>query len=270
MPANAEYCPTCGHTNAFVAPGSAITPSTPRPSTSEAAFVTPMPPPVFEASAASAASAGEDETSDAHDPAASGDTPQGGAPTVNIGASTEPARYTPPPAEAWQPGQYGSDATQVGQAPSQPPAYSPDPMQPAHGSAQYTPPPPGWQPGQTQNLPAQQYGAQGYGQPPQINYQYQQQPGVAGVPPRNPTVAFLLELLGIVGFLGIGHIYSGHTGRGIALLLGWWAYLLISGVLTIILVGFCMLVAVLIVPPLSGFWIMRNVERSNDMFRPKY
>ena len=35
-------------------------------------------------------------------------------------------------------------------------------------------------------------------------------------------MGLLLELLGYVGFLGIGHIWAGKTTRGVALLIGYW------------------------------------------------
>ncbi len=273
MPANVQYCPTCGHTNAFVAPGSAIAPSSPRPAPPESGFVTPMPPPAFGADAgANAKDAMPTGGSSAETPPsnleASSDTPQGGSPTANIGSAVEGAHYTPsPPSPAWQPGQYASNPAQGGQAPNQPPAYSPDPMQQGQVLPQY---------GQAQGLT--QYGAQPYaqppapvyGQPPPINYQYQQQIGVAGVPTRNPTVALLLELLGYVGFLGIGHLYAGRTARGIAMLIGWWVYLIVSSILVIVLIGFCLLLVGLVVPILSGLWIKRDLERDNAMFQAQY
>src|SRR5689334_11741152 len=47
-----------------------------------------------------------------------------------------------------------------------------------------------------------------------------------GGPARDPSVALVLEIvLGVFGFLGVGHLYAGRTNLGIALLLGWWAFL---------------------------------------------
>src|SRR4051812_19824817 len=98
MPANAEYCTQCGHTDAFVAPGSAVRPSAPRPDPSQSAFTAPVPPPVSGSTSAA------------------GDTPQGGSPTVNIGAPDGQLNYTPPP-----------------------PAYSPQPLQPGQAQPLYAP-----------------------------------------------------------------------------------------------------------------------------------
>src|SRR5215510_7859831 len=43
------------------------------------------------------------------------------------------------------------------------------------------------------------------------------------------TTALLLEMIfGFFGLLGMGHIYSGRTALGIALMIGWWVYIGIS------------------------------------------
>jgi TM2 domain-containing membrane protein YozV len=181
MPANAQYCPTCGHTNAFVAPSSAVPPSTPGPDAPESTFA------------------------------------------------------TPPPVQ-----QYGQTQD-----------LSP------HAAQQYPQAP-----------------TPSYGQPPQYNYQYQQQVGVAGVPQRDPTVALLLELLGYIWFLGIGHIYGGRIARGVWLLIGYWLYWGIVAFLFLTLVlapiGCVMAIIWPVVPILSGLWIKRDLERDNAMLRPLY
>src|SRR6476661_6204280 len=101
-----------------------------------------------------------------------------------------------------------------------------------------------------------------YAQNP-LGYQYQSQVGVAGTMRRDPTIALLLELLGYVGFLGIGHIYAGRVGRGIALLFAWWAYWCVTVLLFIVLIGFCFALLGLAVPLLSGFWIKNELEKEN-------
>src|SRR5437868_1956991 len=121
MPANYEYCTNCGHTNAFVAPDSAVKPPVPRPVNGES-----------QAETASAAAAGA----------------------------------------GWQSGQY-ADPAQTGQPMpnlTPPPAYSPAPVQ---GSPTYSPSPGAY--------------------------------SIATTPRRDSTVALLLELIGYVFFLGIGH-----------------------------------------------------------------
>jgi hypothetical protein len=187
------------------------------------------------------------------------------------------SQYEPPsmnPA-SWQPGQYSYGGPETMPPP---PPYSQAPAQQAPPPYGYTPP----QGQPTQYMPPQQYGQpQGYpqagpptvstpGQPPVYqpgNYgggypQYSQQPvGYGNVVPKDPTAGLLLELLGYVGFLGIGHIWAGKTTRGIALLVGWWIYLSMSWLLTIVLVGCLMLVASIAVPIASGLYLKSEMER---------
>ena len=93
-------------------------------------------------------------------------------------------------------------------------------------------------------------------------------------PPRNPLMGFLLELIGYIGLLGIGHMYSGHIPRGIVLTLAWILY----GVIVLIFVlpasaaiTFCTLGTVqcfaypfyaiyFIMPILSGFWVHNDLD----------
>jgi len=89
---------------------------------------------------------------------------------------------------------------------------------------------------------------------------YPQQP-MSYAQPKDPTAGLLLELLGYIGFLGIGHIWAGKTSRGIALLVGWWIYLACSGVLTIVLIGCVMLVAALVIPIASGLYLRNEMQR---------
>jgi hypothetical protein len=206
-----------------------------------------------------------------------------GTPSIDAGNI-----YSPPPPSSpagWQPGQYNSGAAGTtdlsggtppmptpppySQAPAQPPpqyGYTPPQGQPT----QYMPPP------QSQYGPPPSYPAAGPptvstpGQPPNYqpgNYgggypQYPQQPvGYGTVQPKDPTVGLLLELLGYVGFLVIVHIWAGKTTRGIALMVGFWIYLIMSWALTILLVGCLMLVAGLAVPIASGLYLKSEMER---------
>ncbi len=221
MPASARFCPNCGYANADVAP----TPS------EEAAVIQPP-------------------------------APDSGSPMIDI-TDRSGLPYTPPapagpagPAPgAWQPGQYNS-----GSVYTPPPSNLAPQLQP-----QYAPPP--QQYSQTQSF--QQQGMQvqppaqslpEYSQAP-LNRQYQPQAGLAGASPRDPTIALLLELLGYIGFLGIGHIYAGRTARGIASLVGWWVYVGLSAVLTLLLIGCLMLFAGLAVPILSGLWVKNELDK---------
>jgi TM2 domain-containing membrane protein YozV len=106
-------------------------------------------------------------------------------------------------------------------------------------------------------------------QPP-VNYQYQPQVGVAGTPQRDPTIALLLEFLGYIGFLGIGHIYAGRVTRGIVLLVGWWIYWAVTFVLFIVLIGFCFALLGLAGPIASGLWIRNEMEKENALARQRY
>src|SRR5437868_13316239 len=102
------------------------------------------------------------------------------------------------------------------------PAFTNNPQPaPAAPVLTQTSPPPDY----SQNpLPTQTQALGSYTPPALQGGQYQSQMAVAGVTQRDPTVALLLELIGYVWFLGIGHMYGGRMVRGIVLLVGWWAY----------------------------------------------
>ncbi|HST03566.1 MAG TPA: hypothetical protein VLQ48_02400 [Chloroflexia bacterium] len=178
-----------------------------------------------------------------------------GTPTVNIGGSYAGTSAPDSDPYSWKPGQYTapSNPGYSEQGQGQPTRYNPPP--------QYAPPPqydPNRVPqGQTpQYMPnqMQQYGG-GYPQAQQPQY------APYAVAPKDPVVGLLLELLGYLGFLGIGHIWAGKTTRGVVLLLGYWAYMAVSVVLTIVLVGCLMLVATLAIPLISGFYLKNEMER---------
>jgi hypothetical protein len=101
--------------------------------------------------------------------------------------------------------------------------------------------------------------------PPALQYQYQSQVGVAGITQRDATVALLLELIGYVGILGIGHMYGGRLARGIILMLGWWFYwgIVIVLAITVVFAPVACFMAILwpVVPILSGFWIRNDILR---------
>jgi TM2 domain-containing membrane protein YozV len=88
--------------------------------------------------------------------------------------------------------------------------------------------------------------------------------------PKDPTTALLLELIGYAGFMGIGHMYAGKVGRGVALLFGFWAYLFISFVLTIVLIGCLFLLITPVFPILSGLWIKSELEKERAMGIQRY
>lgn len=93
-------------------------------------------------------------------------------------------------------------------------------------------------------------------------------------PPRNPIIGFLLELGGLVGFLGVGHMYSGHVPRGISLMLLWFIYGLIvlfvvipvNAGITLCTFGtvqcfmYPFIAIFIVVPLLSGFWVHNDLD----------
>lgn len=106
-----------------------------------------------------------------------------------------PAYYRPPP------GQFPPPA---GQFPPPPPQY---------------PPPPGHFPPPLNFPPPMPYPALGFYPDPAApfgRHSFSGEPLSA----KSKVVAGLLQLLGLFGFLGIGRIYLGYTGFGIAQLLG--------------------------------------------------
>ena len=63
------------------------------------------------------------------------------------------------------------------------------------------------------------------------------------------TATLLAAILGFIGFMGVGHMYAGSVGRGIALLLGGWV-LWILFIFTIVLI-----VGIIFVPIGVALWI---------------
>lgn len=121
--------------------------------------------------------------------------------------------------------------------PAQPPNAAPAQPQ-AQGS--YQPPAPGYQ---------QSYG-QPYGQPYGGAFQPPApMPARPAYPPvvvaaatpmgyKDPSTGLLLEMLpGFFGFLGIGRLWAGEVGVGLALLFGYWAVWFICGLLIVASIG---------------------------------
>lgn len=119
------------------------------------------------------------------------------------GTSPKQSSYPPPPADSG----YPPPPPGFGQYP--PPVDSGYPPPPA-GFGQYPPPPSGY--GQYPPPPGAYYDSTApYGRHP-----------LTGEPlsDKSKTIAGLLQLLGLFGLLGIGRIYVGQTGFGIAQLVG--------------------------------------------------
>jgi hypothetical protein len=119
--------------------------------------------------------------------------------------------------------------------------------------AMYSPQPPQQQPQYQQQPQQQPYGQGPYGQPP-----YGQPP--YGQAPKDPNVGLILELIGFLGFLGIGWIWAGETAIGIALLIGWFIFLTVEIVLIFVFIGLCLTPLNLIVPIVSGVLLMNRLK----------
>ena len=130
----------------------------------------------------------------------------------------------------------------------QPPAQAYPPPVPDYGSPEPT------------------YGQQGYGQPgyppPGYGYPAYGQPGygvdpVSGQPwsEKSRTTAGLLSLLlPLVGVCGVGRLYAGNIGLGLAQLIGFY----VGVVLTPVLVGFVIIPAVWIWSVIDGIVLLTN------------
>lgn len=77
---------------------------------------------------------------------------------------------------------------------------------------------------------------------------------------KNPQTAMILEYLGMIGFLGIGHIYSGRASVGIVFLILWFVFFYGAG---FALLGFgflCNIVIAAILCTVSGRNARKYVE----------
>jgi hypothetical protein len=221
--------------------------------------------------------------------------------TNKLGGNTDPQRQGDPSREGGTPGEgagytqpYGNAGSGNSDSMTRRMDATP-PVPPPAGQGQYTPPASGQQPYYTP--PAAQYTppqpAQPYPQqytPPQPVQPYQQPvqgtyyaggassalSGYAANPPvRDANIAMLIEIvLGIFGFLGVGHIMAGRVVPGIVLLVSWWIAIALGwtvGVLIAVLtlgLGLCLApIFWLGVPIASGIWL-RNEMLKQPGFRP--
>ncbi|WP_199256270.1 TM2 domain-containing protein [Mycolicibacterium mengxianglii] len=128
-------------------------------------------------------------------------------------AGSNPGEGVPPPPEqqpSYPPPGPGYPPPDYGQYPPPPPGYGQYPPPPPE-FGQYPPPPPGY--GQYPPPPPGVYvdPTAPYGRHP-----------VTGEPlsEKSKTIAGLLQLLGLFGLLGIGRMYLGQVGLGVAQLVG--------------------------------------------------
>jgi hypothetical protein len=82
----------------------------------------------------------------------------------------------------------------------------------------------------------------------------------------DPGTAYVLEMFGFFGFLGLGHWYGGHAGRGLLLMTGWWVVLatvvfpLLQGLNPLTLIT---TICIILIGPLSsGSWISGELKRN--------
>lgn len=92
------------------------------------------------------------------------------------------------------------------------------------------------------------------------------QPVRYGIAPRSAGAAVALELvLGLFGIFGVGNIYAGKVGRGIALMVSFWALFWVNVVLWFLVIGIVTgpltYLAYLIIGPISA---ARAVESYNQ------
>ncbi len=102
-----------------------------------------------------------------------------------------------------------------------------------------------------------------------MSYQQPPQPYLQPVSPETEgasTIALWLEILfGFFGLLGIGHVYSGRTLLGIAIMIGWWIYIGVAGTLITITVGIagCLFGPLyLAIPIISGIQARTYMKKS--------
>ena len=108
--------------------------------------------------------------------------------------------------------------------------------------------------------PRQSYG----GPPPAQPYSYgtPSTPGaMAGPEVKDPNTGLLIEMIpGFFGFMGIGWLWAGETAIGIALLVGYWIFLVVEIMLMFVLIGFCLLPFNLIAPIASAILLQRRLR----------
>lgn len=89
-------------------------------------------------------------------------------------------------------------------------------------------------------------------------------------PAKEPSTGLLLELLGLVGFAGIGWLWAGRTGLGLLMLFGFWAFMAVEFVLLFVLVGFCLVPFNFIIPVASALLIQKYLREQPSRYAPTY
>ena len=110
--------------------------------------------------------------------------------------------------------------------------YQQSPYPPAPYSPAQYPPPAAWQP---VDSPAPGYEVAPW---PGSAPQYAHPQVIAGRTPRSVGAAIALEIVpGLFGVFGIGNIYAGSIGVGIALMVSFWVFFWINVLLVFIFIG---------------------------------
>lgn len=124
--------------------------------------------------------------------------------------------------------------------------------------------------------PPAPYGQQAYGPPPAYGA-YATPPQMAYGPAKSPKssgAAVAFELLGgtFLQTFGIGHLYAGNVGTGLAWMFGYWAVTFVNFLLCFVLVGFvtwplCWIAAMIV----SSITASNAAKRANaDAGLPNY
>lgn len=88
---------------------------------------------------------------------------------------------------------------------------------------------------------------------------------------KDPNTGLVLELLpGLLGFMGIGHIWAGQVALGLGLLFGYWLALTFLAILTVITFGLliCFFPVLLVMwpgaPIISAIMLQRRLQRQQQ------
>lgn len=101
---------------------------------------------------------------------------------------------------------------------------------------------------------------QGGYQPPFVMADYD--PSFAPAPrlAKEPSTGLLLELIGLVGFAGIGWLWAGRTAVGLLLMFGFWAFLFVEFLLLFVGIGFCLIPFNFVLPIASALLLQRDLK----------
>lgn len=79
------------------------------------------------------------------------------------------------------------------------------------------------------------------------------------------TTALILEIVfGLFSLFGIGHVYSGRLGLGLALMVGWWVYIAAAGFISALTGGLagCLAIPIYLAAPIvSGIQASTYVKK---------